>query len=163
MSRQLQELEQLLTSLVSEHRKLLTQVERHALAMRELNLEEMDHAARQQQSIRIRILALDTARRNTLAQLARATRTNGELTITRVGELFPNRKIALNKLRDELKSIMQQIQSKSTVAGKVAGAVLGHLNTAVRIIAGAAQQAGVYTKDGSPRVAERIGMLEAVG
>jgi hypothetical protein len=37
------------------------------------------------------------------------------------------------------------------------------LNTVVRLIAGAVEQAGVYTKTGSPKVSGRIGVLEAVG
>jgi hypothetical protein len=45
----------------------------------------------------------------------------------------------------------------------LAGAVLGHLNTVVRLIAGAVEQAGVYTKQGVPQVSARIGVIEAVG
>ena len=41
--------------------------------------------------------------------------------------------------------------------------MLGHLNTVVRLLAGAVERAGVYTKDGIPRVASRIGIMEAVG
>jgi hypothetical protein len=55
------------------------------------------------------------------------------------------------------------IASRTKVSGKVAGAVLGHLNTVVRLLAGAVERAGVYTKDGIPRVSGRIGIMEAVG
>ena len=58
---------------------------------------------------------------------------------------------------------MQQISNRVTVAGRLAGALLGHLNTAVRLIAGAVEQAGLYTRDGSPKVSGRIGVMEAVG
>jgi hypothetical protein len=41
--------------------------------------------------------------------------------------------------------------------------VLGHLNTAMRLFAGAVGQSGTYTKNGVPRVSARIGVMEAVG
>ena len=42
-------------------------------------------------------------------------------------------------------------------------ALLGHLNTVVRLIAGAVERAGVYTKTGAPQMSNRIGVMEAVG
>jgi hypothetical protein len=66
-------------------------------------------------------------------------------------------------LRDELRSVIEQIQRRTHVAGRLAAAVLGHLNTVVRVLAGAVEQAGVYTKHGTPHVATRIGVMEAVG
>jgi hypothetical protein len=58
---------------------------------------------------------------------------------------------------------MRQISDRTHVAGRLASAVLGHLNTALRLFAGAVGQAGVYTKAGVPKVANRIGVMEAVG
>jgi hypothetical protein len=55
-----------------------------------------------------------------------------------------------------------KIAENTHVAGRVTGAFLGHLNTAVRLISGAVQHAGVYTKYGTPRVSQRIGVMEAV-
>jgi hypothetical protein len=65
-------------------------------------------------------------------------------------------------LRDELKSLVKQAADRSHVAGRLASAVLGHLNTAMRLFAGAVGQTGVYTKHGVPRVSTRIGVMEAV-
>jgi hypothetical protein len=67
------------------------------------------------------------------------------------------------KLRDELKAAIQSVQKRSNIAGKVASAVLGHLNTVVRLLAGAVEKAGLYTKQGIPQVSSRIGVMEAVG
>ena len=69
----------------------------------------------------------------------------------------------LLKLRDELKKTIEQIQTRTHIAGRFAGAVLGHLNTVVRLIAGAVERAGIYTKNGVPQVSNRIGVMEAVG
>ncbi len=49
------------------------------------------------------------------------------------------------------------------MAAKLSAAVLGHLNTAVRLVAGAIERAGVYTRTGSPKVAARIGNMDAIG
>ena len=49
------------------------------------------------------------------------------------------------------------------MAGRLASAVLGHLNTVVRLLAGAVEKAGLYTKQGIPQVSARIGVMEAVG
>ena len=58
---------------------------------------------------------------------------------------------------------MRKVADRSFVANKVASAVLGHLNTIVRLLAGAVERAGVYTKHGVPKVSARIGAMEAVG
>jgi hypothetical protein len=77
--------------------------------------------------------------------------------------VFPQRREPLFALRDALRDVMEKIQTKATIASRLAGAVLGHLNTAVRLLAGAVEHAGIYTKNGTPRVAARIGAIEAVG
>jgi hypothetical protein len=85
------------------------------------------------------------------------------VTITRLAELNPQFSVRLLALRDELRAVIGQISGHTQVAGKVAGAVLGHLNTVVRLLTGAMRQAGIYTKRGMPLAAPRIGVIEAVG
>ena len=84
-------------------------------------------------------------------------------TLTQLADRFPQYRVKLLAQRDELRRIIAQITERTTLAGKVTGAVLGHLNHVVRIMAGAMQQAGVYTKKGIPKFAPRIGGIEAVG
>ena len=67
------------------------------------------------------------------------------------------------KLRDEIKSLAGRITSRTHVAARLSSAVLGHLNTVVRLLAGAVEKAGLYTKHGVPSVSSRIGVMEAVG
>ncbi len=163
MSRQVVEIESILQRLVDEHRRLLSHVDAQQGAMKAFDLKAMDAAVHLQEAARLRIAALETQRRVAIRQVARTLKFNGELTIQKLAELVPTRGPTLLKLRDDLKALVSQIMARNHVAGKLAGAVLGHLNTVVRLLAGAVEQAGIYTKYGVPQVATRIGVLEAVG
>ena len=163
MLRQPSELEPLLQQLVVEHRKLLKFVDAHQAAMRVMDLKAMDAAAGQQEACRLRIATAENKRRMLATLLARQVNLAGEPTISRLADVYPQRKAELLALRDELRMVIAEVASKTHVAAKVAGAVLGHLNTVVRVIAGAVEQAGVYTRQGTPRVSTRIGVVDAVG
>ena len=163
MSRALFDLESILQQLIVEHRKLLKHVDAHQIAMKTMTLDAMDAAANQQEASRLRIATLENTRRTVVSQIAQQNRLTGEITIARLTQLFPQRGETLLKLRDELKKTIEQIQARTHIAGRLAGAVLGHLNTVVRLIAGAVERAGIYTKTGAPQVSGRIGMMEAVG
>ena len=163
MSRQVLELEIIIQQMVFEHRKLLGFVEKHELAMKALDLRGMDDSGRLQEASRLRIAMLEQRRRAAVAQLAKALNLSGDLKIRLIAERFPERKEPLMKLRSELKQVAEQIAAHTHVTGKLAGAVLGHLNTVVRLLAGAVEKAGLYTKNGIPQVSSRIGMMEAVG
>jgi hypothetical protein len=62
-----------------------------------------------------------------------------------------------------LKAVAEKVRAHCYISGRVANAVLGHLNTVVRLLAGAVEKAGLYNKRGVPRVSNRIGVMEAVG
>jgi hypothetical protein len=163
MSRQLADLEIILQQLVNEHRKLLGQLDVQQEAMTQFRLSGIEDATHLQEATRLRIVALDNRRRNLVQQIARAARIDGDLSISQLAQLYPPRRDALLKLKNELTEVIQQIAARTHVAGRLAGAVLGHLNTVVRIFAGAVEKAGVYTKQGVPQVTARIGVMEAVG
>ena len=163
MLRQLADLESALQQLVAEHRKLLGLVEAQYAAMRATDLAALAAAAHGQESCRLRIAALEARRRGVVQVLARGSKIDGPVTIAKLAALFPQRRDALLQLRDELKAAAGAIATRTKVSAKVAGAVLGHLNTVVRLLAGAVERAGVYTKDGVPQVSRRIGVMEAVG
>jgi hypothetical protein len=163
MSRQLSELEALLQQLVAEHRKLLRHVDAHQAAMRAMDLKSMDAAAGQQEAARLRIATTENKRRALALVLARQAGLQGDPTLARLADAYPQRRAELLALRDELKSVILEVSGRTRVAGKLAGAVLGHLNTVVRVIAGAVEQAGVYTRQGVPKVSARIGVVDAVG
>jgi hypothetical protein len=77
--------------------------------------------------------------------------------------LFPNQAPLLLAAREELRDVIAKISLRSRMSSKLTGAVLGHLNTVGRLISGAMQRAGVYTKQGVRQMSGRIGVMDAVG
>ena len=163
MSRLLPELESVLRALADEHRRLLAHVEAQQAAMKTIDLKAMDEARNQQEASRLRVAALETKRRTVVAHIARGLKLDGRVTLSQIADLHPPRRDALLAVRDEIKTLATSIAARSHVAGRLATAVLGHLNTVVRLLAGAVEKAGLYTKHGVPRVSTRIGVMEAVG
>jgi hypothetical protein len=165
MSRQVLELESLLQELIAENQRLLKHLQSQQAAMRTMDVAAMDASARQQDASRMRLLALEARRRNTVNQILQQNgkRLGLNVTIAEIAAWYPARSAELLKLRKQLKDVVQQVQTRAQVAGRVAGAVLGHLNTVVRLIAGAVEKAGLYTQQGVPKVSSRIGVMEAVG
>lgn len=163
MSRQLIELESVMQLLVDEHKRMLTHVQAQQNAMKLLNLDAMEDATHRQESSRLRIASLESRRRGLVQQLGKLIRATGEVTLSQIATASPQNGTRLLGLRDELKELMKSIAERTHVAARLASAVLGHLNTAMRLFAGAVGQSGVYTKSGVPRVSNRIGVMEAVG
>jgi hypothetical protein len=163
MSSQVSDLEVVLQQLIAEHRKLLALLEDQQAGMKRMDLKAMEQLVAAQEPVRMRIVMLDRRRRLLAAQIGRLMKITGEPTIGSVAAAYPARAKALLALRDELRPLIEQVRSRAYVAGRVAGAVLGHLNTAMRLLAGAVGKAGVYTKAGIPKAAPRIGVMNAVG
>jgi hypothetical protein len=161
--RPIMDLEALLREMIEEHRKLLMCVEIHQGAMQSLNTLAMETSRARQEAARTRIVRLEDRRRNMVMQIARINQIKEEPKIPVIAELYPQRRQQLLKLRQELMTAMQKVADRSFVANKVAGAVLGHLNTAMRILASAVGSGGIYTNRGTPKMARRIGTVEAVG
>jgi len=163
MSRLVAELENVLAALAEEHRRLLAHVEAQQAAMKAFDLRAMDDAHNRQEASRLRVAALETKRRAVVAHIARGLKLEGPLTLTRIADLHPPRRAALLAVRDELKGLAETIAARGHIAARLASSVLGHLNTVVRLLAGAVEKAGLYTRQGVPRVSGRIGVMEAVG
>jgi hypothetical protein len=157
------ELERLLTQLIQEHRALLQCLEAHQAAMKAMDLPAMQQVGRRQEAVRIRINALEQRRAAVTAQHAIALRLSPKIALLELAKAVPERRGVLLKLRAELKQAMEDVSRRSQVAARLASAVLGHLNTAMRLLGGAMEQAGIYTKAGTPRVSGRVGIMEAVG
>ena len=163
-ARVLPDLEALLQQLATEHRRLLALLEAQQEAMRRIDLAAMDVARNQQEACRLRITAAENKRRLLVGQMAKLLRQEpAALTLSKLAELHPHRREPLLKVRAELTELASGIARRTHIAGKLAGAMLGHLNTVVRLLAGAVEKAGIYTKAGVPRVSARIGVMEAVG
>src|SRR3954463_10448952 len=162
MSRQVFDLETVLQQMIDEHKKLVVHLENNQKAMKTFDLKSMDDLARLQEATRLRIATFDTKRKTLILTIARAHRMTQVPTLSDIATMYPPSAPKLHKLRDELKSLIYTTQTRSHVAGRVASAVLGHLNTVVRLLAGAVEKAGLYTKQGVPQVSSRIGVMEAV-
>lgn len=163
MLRLVSELEAILNELIAEHQRLLKHLLSHQTAMKGFDLKAMDATANFQEASRLRIGKLETKRRSIVAQFSRSQGARTDLTIAEIAKLVPQREDALLQQRAMLKDLIVQVSNRAQVAGKLAGAVLGHLNTIVRLLAGAVEKAGLYTKHGVPQVSSRIGVMEAVG
>lgn len=163
MSRQVLELENLLEQLIAEHRRLLEHVDKHQAAMKAFDLPAMDDTGRLQEASRLRITSLEQRRRAVVLQLGQASNQPGELTLKRLASIHPANAASLLRLRGELKTLVEQIATRTRISAKLSSAVLGHLNTVVRLLAGAVERAGLYTKTGIPKVSQRIGVMEALG
>ncbi len=163
MATQADELQAILQQLINEHEKLLRHLQAQQVAMKKLDQAALEDISHLQEATRLRIASLETRRRTVANQLARLLRIEDKPTLTRIAEAMPAAKIKLLSLRKRLKELVSQVSSRATVAGRLAGAVLGHLNTVVRLLAGSVEKAGLYTKNGVPQVSSRIGVLEAVG
>lgn len=157
------ELEALLQQMVLEHRKMLVCIDQQQSAMKTLDARAISQVTQQQEAARLRLATLEQRRRILLQQLARMQRLAGEPKIPQLAEHFPQRKPVLMKLRDDLRQVIAEVAARNHGVARLAGAVLGHLNTAVRLLTGAVERSGVYTRQGIPRPAGRIGVIEAVG
>lgn len=157
------DLESILTQQIAEHRKLLAFCDAQQTAMKAFDLKAMEEVTHLAEACRLRIATAENKRKALTTAIAKALRLPPDARLTQIADAVPQYKPSLLKLRAELKDVMEQIQKRTFIAGKVAGAVLGHLNTVVRLIAGAVEKAGLYTKQGVPKVSARIGVMEAVG
>jgi hypothetical protein len=163
MSKTLNDLEAVLKQILVEHRRLLEQLDVQQLAMKKFDLKAMASVAQFQEGSRTRLLSLDTQRRNLAAQLARDLKIPGDVTLAGLAKLHPARSGALLQLRRDMRETIDAIRVRTNVSSRLASAVLGHLNTALRIFAGAIHKAGLYTRQGTPRLAPRIGVMETLG
>lgn len=169
MSATLDELERLLGLLVSEQRKLRASLDRQRAAMQSLDARSIEQIVSEQEGIRTRVVAIETRRRAISLQAARELRLqlapNTDPSLTQLMSVVtdPLRRGRLQVLRDELRQVLQELAASSHVAGRLAGAVLGHLNTAMRVLQSAMRDAGTYSKTGAPKMGGRLGALEAVG
>ncbi len=163
MSRNLTELESILQQLLAEHRRLITLLDSQQKAMKSFDLKGMGDSANQQEACRLRINGMESRRRIVAANLARELRVPEPITLKKLAALLPARAPELLKLRGELRVAMDAISSRALISGRIAGAILGHLNTVFRLFAGAIGKAGLYTRNGIPRVPGRIGVMEAIG
>ncbi|HEX8915997.1 MAG TPA: flagellar export chaperone FlgN [Humisphaera sp.] len=152
-----------LRGLADDHRRLLDLVGRHEAAIRTIDAAQVDLLNREQEAVRTRILHAEARRRLVAAAAARAAKLPPDATLSRLAAAVPSHRLQLLALRDDLRTLAQEVRQRTAVTAKIAQAMLGHLNTAVRLLASAVERGGTYTKQGAPKLTRRIGSMEAVG
>ncbi|HEX4053676.1 MAG TPA: flagellar export chaperone FlgN [Tepidisphaeraceae bacterium] len=163
MSRHISDLQAILMQLAAEHRKLLDQLEAQHAAMKKFDLVAIADWITRSEATRLRINDLESRRRAVMRQITAALKLQQEPRLTRLAELFPPQAPGLMKVREELRDLAAKISRRSQGSSRLASAVLGHLNNVVRLLAGAVERAGLYNRQGIPRVVSRVGSMDAVG
>jgi hypothetical protein len=163
MSRHISDLQAILSQLAAEHRKLFDQLEAQHAAMKKFDLPVIADWITRSEATRLRINDLESRRRNLMRQITVSLKLPAEPRLTRLAELFPPQAAGLLKARQELRDLATRILRRSQGSSRLASAVLGHLNTVVRLLAGAVERAGLYNKQGIPRVVSRVGVMDAIG
>lgn len=162
MSQLISQLEVILRQMLDEHRVLLERVSAHEAALRSHDVTRIERAAWMQDESRQRITRLDNARRAIVAQIGRQHRQLREVTLVSIAEIFPDRKLILLQLREEIARLANEVREKVKLISRIAGGVLGHLNATARVIAEAANGPGTYRRNGQP-AATTAGLLNTVG
>jgi hypothetical protein len=163
MSRQILELETLMQELIGEHQRMLKHLVAQHAAMKTMDRPAMEAAARLQEASRLRLLAFENKRKNLVMLIGQKHGKRGKVMLSDIAGWYPDRQLPLLKLRTQLKELVQQVATRAQISNKLAGAVLGHLNTVVRLLAASIEKAGLYTKNGIPKMSARIGVMEAIG
>ena len=99
MSRQITELEAVLSQLIAEHRKLLGYLVTQQAAMKTCDLKNMDDTRDVAEACRLRMLGLETRRRALVGQIAAQLKLGSNVTLAEDRRGFPPRAEALLALR----------------------------------------------------------------
>jgi flagellar biosynthesis/type III secretory pathway chaperone len=149
MSNWIAELEQLLRQLLEAHHAWLGSMSEYERVLRSFNAAEIEKASKKQQSQLAVIQQLEKRRQFILTQLARQHRAAGSFTLEQLAQTYPQRKLILLQMRQELREVLERVKVKNEAAARVASSALGNLNTALRVIASKTGNAATYDRNGS--------------
>jgi FlgN protein len=157
------ELEQTLEQLIIAHTDLAQTLSIHTKAMSAMNLPEMERMASVCQRQRQNLAVLENRRMQLMQPLVRHLQLPAKATLRELAEAVPARKAQLLALRERLAHAVQSVHTSGVVASRISGAVVGHLNTALRLLSIAVKQGGTYNRSGNSPSPGRLGLVEAVG
>ncbi len=160
---QTSELEQTLEQLIAAHAGLGKTLELHVKAMSAMNLDGMEQLAIVCQQQRHQLVLLEARRAQQMQLLTRQLKLPAKATLRELAEAIPHRCTPLLALRERMAVAAQSVHVSGVVASRVSGAVVGHLNTALRMLSVAVKQGGTYTRNGQSPSPGRLGLVEAVG
>lgn len=163
MSRSISDLINVLKTILRDYARMADLVQQQQTAMRALDQSAMERLHADQDRLRIQLSQLENRRKNSLSAVARAYKLSVMPTLAQVADLEPAHRQEILQLRDDLQRVTQELANRWLMVLRLAGALLGHLNSAVKLLAGATQQAGTYTRQGGTMLSGRIGVVDAVG
>ena len=158
----LTDLETLLKEQTTAYRDLAGLLDEGRAAMSDLRLGDLTKLTERQLNHRDRLVALERRRVALTRRLAGPGKNAAELTVAKLAERYPQRRKVLLALRDQLKAATRDAQHRSKLAGGVAGGVLGHLSTAVRLIDEVSGLRPTYDGEGGQVRLRRRAAVEAV-
>ncbi|MEL7238190.1 MAG: flagellar export chaperone FlgN, partial [Planctomycetota bacterium] len=145
---QLDQLEQVLSKLADAQNDLTDLLEQQHQAMTKLNTGVMDNCARRQESLHRRVMQLEHERRSLVLSLATAAGLPAGATLRDLADAYaahaPERRVRLLELRDLLRKRSAHAAKRGRRCGRVAGSVLGSINTALRLLT----RSCIYNKSG---------------
>jgi len=166
MSNWIAELEQLLRELLQAHHHWLESMSDYERVLRAFDAAEIERATKTQQQQLGVIQQLEKRRQFVLAQLGRQHRTAKSPTLEQLAQNYPQRKLILLQMRQELRDVLGKVQDRNASANRVTTSALGNLNTALRVIASKTGNAATYDRHGSTVgstvSAARLKSIEAV-
>lgn len=163
MSPLIEQLETVMRELLAEQQAMLISLDAQLASLRTFQIDLINNATRGQELSRQRLARIEQRRKHLIAQIMRTHRNLSKPTLTKIAELFPERKLFLLQLRDELASVLAQIQQRTNLINAIVGGVLNHLNTTVRLIAQTVSGPSTYSRSGNVTPPGKAGILSAVG
>ena len=159
----LDRLEEVLRSLAGAQSDLTDLLEQQHTAMTGLDTAAMDKCASRQESLHRRVMQLEHERRTLVHNLATSTGLSSGATLRDLADAFaaedPQRRLRLLELRDLLRQRSAHAAKRGRRCSRVAGSVLGSINTALRLLT----RSCIYSKTGNFQMPPRRPRMEAVG
>lgn len=170
MYQSVDELERTLAQLASEQTLLLELLMRQRAALQTLDVASLEGLTDNIERHRLRVAAVEGRCRALLAAAAGALRLAGseQPTLSRLTEavLDQRRRERLRNLRGQLRERAESVERASQVNARLTGALLGHLNTSVRLLISGVGDTATYTRSGTSSVQSmplQRRLLETVG
>ncbi|MEM6314396.1 MAG: flagellar export chaperone FlgN [Planctomycetota bacterium] len=144
----LADLERILRQQIAVYRELDKLLAEHRVALEGMALQPILDVNKKQAVLRDRLAKLEQHRRAIFDKL-------GAESLTELATKHGPQGLTLLKLRRELQRVTGEVGTQSKLTSKIAAGMLGHLNTAVRVLAEAAGETGLYDKHGNPKLRRR--------
>src|SRR5688500_16142170 len=115
-----------LRGLADDHRRLLARRTRPEAAIRSIDAAQVDVLARELEALRTRIIQGEARRRLIAAAAAKAAKLPSDATLARLAAAAASHRQPLLALRDDLRTLAQEVSRRTAVTARIAQAMLGH-------------------------------------